>query len=63
MTVKRIRGQKQRDDIAAVKTSFVAGKTPAQIDSYIDTNVTDLASAKEVLKKLARLVFRLARLL
>ena len=28
--------------------------SPAQIDNYIENNVTDLASAKEVLKKLAR---------
>jgi uncharacterized protein (DUF111 family) len=34
--------------------------TPAQIDSYIETNVTNLASAKEVLKLLAKAVSVLA---
>lgn len=28
--------------------------TPTAIDAYIDTNVTDLASAKEVIKRIAR---------
>jgi hypothetical protein len=34
--------------------------TPAQIDNYIETNVTNLASAKEVLKLLAKAVSVLA---
>jgi hypothetical protein len=36
-------------------------KTPAQIGTYIDDNVTDLASAKKVLKGLAVAVGFLAR--
>lgn len=33
-----------------------------QIDIYIDNNVTDLASAKEFLKKLSKVVLYLERL-
>jgi hypothetical protein len=36
-------------------------RTPAQVDSWIDANVTDLASAREVLKILARVLALLAR--
>lgn len=35
--------------------------TPAQVDNYIDTNVTDLASAKTVLKRIVRVIALLAR--
>lgn len=35
--------------------------TPDQIDSYIDTNVTDLASAKQVIATLAKAVSVLAQ--
>lgn len=31
-------------------------KTPAELDNYIETNVTDLASAKEVLKLMAKVM-------
>lgn len=40
--------------------SFIA-MTPAQVNSYIDTQVTDLASAKTVLKFFGRMVLILAR--
>jgi hypothetical protein len=36
-------------------------RTPAQVDSWIDTNVTDLPSARAVLKILARILALLAR--
>ena len=36
-------------------------RTPAQVDAWIDNNVTDLASARTVLKLLARVVALLAR--
>lgn len=35
--------------------------TPAQVDSYIDANVVDLASVRVVLKRLAKIVVLLAR--
>jgi hypothetical protein len=34
--------------------------TPNQIDSYIDNNVTDLASAKDFLKRLTKIVALMA---
>jgi len=37
------------------------GMSPAQVSTYIDKQVTDLASAKTVLNKLARMVLLLAR--
>jgi hypothetical protein len=36
-------------------------RTPAQVDSWIDANVVDLASARAVLKILARVLALLAR--
>lgn len=54
-----------REDRAAAKAdpliANLAGKTPAQIDAYIVANVTDLASAKLVLRGLAQVVGILAR--
>jgi len=35
--------------------------TPAEIETYIDTNVTDMASAKEVMKVLAKALSALAK--
>ena len=39
----------------------IVNSTPAQIETYIENNVTDLDSAKEVLTKLAKVVAILAR--
>ena len=36
-------------------------RTPAQVDAWIDANVTTLAQAREVLKTLARIVALIAR--
>jgi hypothetical protein len=52
-------------DRASVKgdafvTSFIE-MSPAQVISHIDTNVTNLTSAKNVIKKLALMVLLLAR--
>ena len=57
--------QDDADDKAAVKAdqtlrNFVTMR-PAQIDNYINNNVTDLASAKMVLKLLAKIVLVIAR--
>jgi len=53
-----------QQNLAALKDNQQARQllkaTPEQIDSYIDTNVTNLASAKEVLKMLAKAVSVLA---
>ena len=39
----------------------IASITPDQVDTYIDNNVTDLASAKETLKLLAKGLIRVAK--
>ena len=39
----------------------IANITPDQVDTYVDSNVTDLASAKEVLKLLAKGLIRVAK--
>ena len=41
--------------------SAIANKTYAQADTYIDTNVTDLASARAFLKKLTRVVLAMLK--
>jgi len=43
------------------KLSVLAGKTPEQVDAYIDKNVVDLKSMKEFLKKLSKVVIILAK--
>ena len=40
---------------AVLRRAVILNATPAQIDSYIDTNVTDLASAREVIKLIAKI--------
>ena len=45
--------QKQADARAQIALSDLANKTYSQIATYINNQVTDLASAKVVLKKLA----------
>lgn len=40
-----------------LKIPAIANMTADQITQYIDTNVTDLASAKTVLKMMARILF------
>jgi hypothetical protein len=44
-----------------INLGVLAGKTYAQVDTYMDNNVTDLASAREVLKKLARIVLAIIK--
>ena len=43
------------------KLSVLAGKTPEQVDAYIDEKIVDLKSTKEFLKKLSKLVIILAK--
>jgi CRISPR/Cas system-associated protein Cas7 (RAMP superfamily) len=40
---------------ARLRKDAILNATPRQIDNYIDNNVTDLASAKEVLKIIAKI--------
>jgi hypothetical protein len=52
--------QELRDDQQATRTNpdvlALLNARPAQIDTYIDNNVTDMSSAKEVLKILAKAI-------
>lgn len=60
--------QREADD-AAIKASakadaFVAQfveMTPAEVAAYVDSNLTDLASAKALIKKMALILLLLAR--
>ena len=53
--------QKQTDAKAQIALSDLANKTYAQVQTYVDTNVTDLASAKVVLKKMANVILALLK--
>jgi len=61
MSKQRLTTEKQREAIGGVKGSFLNKLTPVQIDTYIENNVTDLASAKTVLKKIAKIVLYIAK--
>ena len=53
--------QKQADARAQIALSDLANKTYAQVQTFIDTNVTDLASAKVVLKKMANVILAMLK--
>jgi hypothetical protein len=53
--------QKQADARAQIVLSDLANKTYAQVQTYIDTNVTDLASAKVVLGKMANIILAMLK--
>ena len=53
--------QKQIDAKAQIALSDLANKTYAQITQYITDNVTDLASAKVVLGKMALIILALLK--
>ena len=53
--------QKQADATAEIIASDLANKTYTQVDTYIENNVTDLASAKVVIKKMAKLMLAILK--
>jgi len=53
--------QKTVDAKAQIALSDLANKTYAQIQTYIDNQITDLASAKVVLKKMANIILALLK--
>lgn len=56
--------QEELDAAAArvyAKLAALRGMTPSQVDAWVNTNVTDLASAKDAIKTLAIAVSILAR--
>ena len=61
MGLKRITNRKKLDIKKDIRLSFIQDLTPTQVETYIDNNVTDLASAKEFLKKLSKVVLYLTR--
>lgn len=64
MTNISLSNERQRDRVSVSRQSSIKTlmrMTPQQIDAYIDANVTDLASAKEVMSRLAQVISILAR--
>ena len=53
--------QKQADATAEIIASDLANKTYTQVDTYVENNVTDLASAKVVIKKMAKLMLAILK--
>jgi hypothetical protein len=53
--------QKQAEAKAQIVLSDLANKTYAQVQTYIDNNVTDLASAKAVLGKMATIILAMLK--
>ena len=53
--------QKTLDAKAQIALSDLANKTYAQVQDYIDAQVTDLASAKVVLKKMANVILAILK--
>jgi len=54
----------EQDKLAVKKDAIVQDlltKRPAQIDTWMDNNVTDLTSARNVLKVLTRIIVALLR--
>jgi hypothetical protein len=59
-----IRGSTSQQEYAvAIKIrEFISTKSYQQVDNYIETNVTDLASAKVLLKELAKVILALSKI-
>lgn len=63
-TRRELAAREEADKADILADSFVGtfiAMSPAQIEGYIDANVTDLASARNVMKKMAKMVLLLAR--
>lgn len=61
MAIKRLTTLKQREAIKKINESFLNGLTDEQIENYINNNVTDLVSAKQVLIKMAKIIVYIAK--
>ena len=53
--------QKRTDAKAQMALSDLSNKTYAQVQTYIENNVTDLASAKVVLGKMANIILAMLK--
>lgn len=56
IAIKKIVADMDKYDSEYESADKIQGLTPAQLDNWIDANVTDLASAKKALKVLGRSV-------
>jgi hypothetical protein len=55
-------GDKPREDVTSeFRKLSLASLTPDDVDTYIDTNVTDLASARAVLKLYGKAILWMAK--
>ena len=45
----------EESDRSRLKKDIILNATPKQIDNYIENNITDLESAKQVLKLIAKI--------
>ena len=53
--------QKKQDAKAALTINDLAGKTYQQADDYVETQVTDLARVKAMLKKMAKIILAMLK--
>ena len=53
--------QKQIDAKAELTLNDLAGKSYADVETWIDTQVTDMASARAVLKKMAKIILAMLK--
>lgn len=56
MGIKRLTNKKQREGLSGIKAHILSNKTQEQISTYIDNHVTNLQSAKEVMKEIVYLL-------
>jgi len=64
MKVNYVAPTEIKEKIAATTDPLILGlinKTPAEVAAWIDTHVTDLASAKEVLKAFGKVISYLVK--
>ena len=61
MSIKRLRNKKEREAIRTINTSFLNKLSPDKIDQYIENKVTDLNSAKTVLKQFGKILLAIVK--
>lgn len=54
-------GQVDRASVQRGAAKALLGKRPAELEAWVDSHVTDLASAKQLLKQLTLVVAALAK--
>jgi hypothetical protein len=56
-----IEEQKEQEARLQIELNNISNKTYTQIDTYIEENVTDLNSAKSIIKQMARLIAAISK--